>query len=289
MSSIGRILVAVDFSRSSKTALQRGARLAAECGAVLEIAHAIRPLAFANAGTMMDVIRDEAEQHMKAFAADAIPHAETKPEISILEGKPATALTERARASGADMIVVGAHGGHILRDLFADPTAISLMRQYAKPVLMVKREPCCEYERVLVATDFSAAACVAAKTAARMMPRAGLFALHVYEVIYEGKMQYANCDKETIDYYRTLGEMEAKHRMAAFISALGPTGRFVGLVRHGYVSQQILEYVEASHTDLLVLGVTHRSAISSMLLGSVTSQLVQTPSPDLLLVPVNDG
>lgn len=287
MNGIERILVAIDFSKSSKTTLRRAATLADTCGATLEMAHAIRSSPWANIGPSASEARDEAEWRLDEFVTDVAQLTRIKAEKSVLEGSPATVLAERARTSDADLIIVGAHGRHFLRDLFVEPTAITLLRQHAKPVLMVKREPRRDYQRVLVATDFSAVAQAAAETAARITQRAELIAFHVYETMYERQMLYANCAPETIDRYRALGEMEAVRRMTDLINATEQMRRFIGTVRHGHAPRQILEYAEAVHADLLVLGIPSRSAISSMLFSSVTAQLVQTSSPDLLLVPGN--
>lgn len=288
ISGIKRILVGADFSKASKTALGQAARLAVTCDATLEVAHVIPSSILEHIALPESDIREDAETRLNEFLTDVSELNRIKPEKSLLLGTPARTLAERAATTGADLIVVGAHGGHFLRDLFAEPTAITVLRQHAKPVLMVKRAPSREYRRIVVATDFSAASIAAAETAARMTHDADLRALHVFEAMFEGKMLQANCDAETIDHHRKLAEIQSMRRMANFTTATEQMKRFTGVVRYGHATREILKYTEEVRADLIVVGVPQRSAISRLLFSRVTSHLVQSSSPDLLLVPGNN-
>lgn len=287
------IVAATDFSRAAESATRRAALLARTDGASLEIVHAIYlpPLAetwrklVAGEGITEERLRAGAAERLARLAADLARRTGVTPETRVLDGKPALALAQWAKERGAGLIVVGAHGEHLLLDLFVGSTALKLLRLAAQPVLLVKQTPPFEYERILIATDFSSAARAAADLTARLLPAADLFLFHAYEAPYERQMAYAGSDDEAVDHYRRLGEAEARRQMDEFAASLEQPARFARKVRHGYAPALINQYAAEMGADLLVLGSHRQSEISATLLGSVAAHLVNESRGDLLLVP----
>lgn len=293
---VQRILAATDFSRTAESATRRSALLAKAGGATLEVVHAVYlpPLAetwrklVEGEGITEDRLRANAAERLERLAADLARRTGVMPQTRLLDGKPAPALAEWARESGAGLIVVGAHGEHLLLDLFVGSTALKLLRLAAQPVLLVKQTPPFDYERIVVATDFSPAARAAADLAARLLPDADLFLFHGYEAPFERQMYYAGSDDEAVDHYRRLGETEAKRQMDEFVASLEQPARFARKVRHGYAPALINQYAAEMGADLLVLGSHRQSEIAATLLGSVAAHLVNESRGDLLLVPSTD-
>lgn len=293
---VERILAATDFSRTAEAATRRAALLAKAGGAALEIAHSIYlpPLADSwrklveGEGITEQSVRERAAARLAEQAADLARRTGVTPATRVLAGKPAQALADWARDSAADLIVIGAHGEHLLLDLFVGSTALKLLRLAAQPVLLVKQTPPFDYERVLVATDFSPAARVAADLVARLLPDADLYLFHAYEAPFERQMYYAGSDDEAVDHYRRLGEAEAKRQMDEFVVSLEQTERFVRKVRHGYAPALINQYAAEMGADLLVLGAHRQTELAAALLGSVAAHLVNEARGDLLMVPSAD-
>jgi nucleotide-binding universal stress UspA family protein len=293
---VERIVAATDFSRSAEAATRRAALLAKAGGAALEVVHAIYlpPLAetwrklVEGEGITEERLRANAATRLNELAANLAKRTGLTPTTRVLTGKSAPALAEWARESGADLIVVGAHGEHLLLDLFVGSTALKLLRLAAQPVLLVKQTPPFEYERVLVATDFSPAARTAADLVARLLPGADLYLFHAYEAPFERQMYYAGSDDEAVDHYRRLGEAEAKRQMDEFVASLAAPERFVRKVRHGYAPSLVNQYAAEMGADLLVLGSHRQSEIAATFLGSVAAHLVSESRGDLLLVPSTD-
>lgn len=290
------MLAASDFSRSAESAARRAALLAKKRGARLELAHSIHlpPLAEAwrklveGEGITEESLRARADARLAEQAADLARRTGVTPATRVLTGKPAAALARWAKESAAELIVVGAHGEHLLFDFFVGSTALKLLRLATVPVLLVKQTPPFEYERVVVATDFSPAARAAANFAARLLPEADQYLFHAYETPFERQMYYAGVDDEAVDHYRRLGETEARRQMEEFVAMLEDPARFVRKLRHGYAPALINQYAAEMGADLLVVGAHRRSDVEAALLGSVAAHLVNESRSDLLLLPLSD-
>lgn len=293
---VQRIVAATDFSRTADSATRRAALLARPDSATLEVVHAIYlpPLAEAwrklveGEGITESGLRAKAAARLAELANDLTQRTGVTPTTRVLDGRPPQALADWAQESGADLIVVGAHGEHLLLDLFVGSTAQKLLRLAAQPVLLVKQTPPFDYERILVATDFSPAARAACDLVAELLPAADLFLFHAYETPFEREMYYAGSDDEAMDYYRRLGETETRRQMEEFIASLAQPERFTRKMRHGYAPTLINQYSAEMGADLLVLGSHRQSEIAATLLGSVAIHLVNEFRGDLLLVPSAD-
>lgn len=293
---VQRILAATDFSSSAESATRRAALLASAGGASLEVAHVIYlpPLAetwrklIEGEGITEDRLRKVATERLDQVVADLAHRTGVTPGARVLEGKPSLTLTRWGKESGADLIVVGAHGEHLLLDLFVGSTALRLLRLADQPVLLVKQTPPFEYERILIAADFSPASRSAANLVARLLPDAGLYLFHAYEAPFERQMYYAGTDDEAVDHYRRLGEAEARRQMDEFVLTLDEPARYARKVRHGYAPALINQYAAEMGADLLVLGSHRQSELEATLLGSVAAHLVNESRGDLLLVPSAD-
>lgn len=292
---VKRILAATDFSRQAEAAVRRAALLAKSTGATLELAHAVHmpPLAEAwrklveDEGITAQALQDRARTRLEDLVGDIAQRmGGAMPGARVLSGRPSQALAAWAKESATDLIVVGAHGEHLLLDLFVGTTALKLLRLATVPVLLVKQTPPFDYERVLVATDFSPAARAAADRVATLLPAADLYLFHAYEAPFERQMYYAGSHDETVDHYRRLGEAEARRQMATFAASLAAPERFVHKVRHGYAPALINQFAAELGADLLVIGSHRQSEVVATLLGSVAVHLVNEVHVDLLLVPL---
>lgn len=291
--AVERIVAATDFSRTAEAATRRAAWLARSGKATLEVVHSIHIPPLADAwrklveaeGITEESLRARAASRLAQQVADVASRTGVMSASRVLNGKAPQALADWARDSHADLIVVGAHGEHLLLDLFVGSTALKLLRLATQPVLLVKQTPPFEYERVLVATDFSPAARAAANYVADLLPDAELHLFHAYEAPFERQMYYAGADDEAVDHYRRLGEAEAKREMDEFARSLAVPGRFLRRVRHGYAPTLIGQYAAECGADLLVVGSHRQSEFAAALLGSVAAHLVNESRGDVLLVP----
>lgn len=293
MNGVKRILAATDFSHGGESAVRRAALLSKVRGADVEIVHSIHipPLEEAwrklaeQEGFFEEKLLSGAADRLAMVAADIEKRFAFSPGTRVLQGRPPQTLAGWAQESGADLIVIGAHGEHFLLDLFVGSTALKVLRLASVPVLLVKQTPPFDYERIVVAVDFSAASRAAAELAADLFPEAELHLFHAYEVPFEREMYYAGTDDEVVDHYRRLGEAEARRQMEAFAASLTEPERHLRKVRHGYAPALIGKYAAEIGADLVAMGSHGKSEIEAALLGSVSSHLVTELPGDLLLVP----
>jgi nucleotide-binding universal stress UspA family protein len=149
MSIFKTILVPTDYSDNAKAALDTAARLAAELGSELRVAH-VRPRSAvreAVKGGMLASGDDDAaiarklrEKHEKTldeFVAAAGLDAVVVERV-VLAGDPAHEVIAYARANAVDLIVMGRRGV-TLADVMLGSVAERVVRHADCPVLIVKR------------------------------------------------------------------------------------------------------------------------------------------------------
>jgi nucleotide-binding universal stress UspA family protein len=144
---IARILVPVDYSECSQSALTAAGFVAAAFGATLDVIHIWdRPsyvseeLTVRGEGevrTLLDMIRENAETEMRDFLAKAALPASIPLSHRLVSGNPAATVLHELRQGHHDLLVVGTHGRTGLRHLMLGSVAETLVRLSPIPVLTV--------------------------------------------------------------------------------------------------------------------------------------------------------
>lgn len=287
------ILAASDLSEKSALALSRAALLAGQTGARLELLHVVEaspmadlPEPLRNAlgakdlQQQIETARRQLERQAGQTLGDNIAWR-----CRVETGKDFVAIIRGARQSSADLILLGAHGSHALRDLFLGTTAEKVVRKADRPVLVVKRHALAPYRRVLVATDFSAAARQALLVALPLAPEARFDLLHVQTPWGEGLPSLAGIDDPTRQrYQQQLGDWGAS-LMTKWLQGIAFEARpYLRHLRQGRPGILIPQMAEELGAELLVMGSAGLSGLSSILLGSVAEHVLRAAPCDLLLV-----
>ena len=145
---IRKILVPVDYSRSSHDALAYAATLAETLGAELDIVHVWdRPPYVSDSvvvrhpdgstHSLIDMIREGAEREMNEFCTQAEVPATCRSERRLLSGNPAGALLDELGRGQHDLVVMGTHGRTGLRHVLLGSVAEKLVRHSPVPVVTV--------------------------------------------------------------------------------------------------------------------------------------------------------
>ena len=183
------ILVAIDFSESSRGALAMAARLAHSCGAALHVLHAEDPLLAATAAVRgFDLHRDTTDQ-LEAFIAET-PGIPRRPgsggtggpsvALHVVAGASADVICDVAIRERADLVVVGARGLGAAEHAFFGSTTENVLRRTNVSVLVAPdawRPPRPETEGLLgigpvvAAVDFDEPSVAAARSAAAIAQR----------------------------------------------------------------------------------------------------------------------
>lgn len=295
---IRHILAATDFSRASDLALQRAARLAQQFGARLSLLHVLPGSPLGETWELLAGIFQDNPSLADSSAARATTEAELalraerlgseyrlKIDTLVLEGRAARRIAEYAREQAdIDLIVIGAHGQHALRDFFVGSTAQKLLRLAPCGVLLVRQPPSFDYERILLPTDFSAASREAAEWARCNFAGAHFHLAHSFELPYLGKLQYAGVSEELIDHYNEEARTRLRRALADFAASAGfERDEVTQKVLQGYAPSHLVELAADIEADLLLTAASGKSGAEHLFLGSVSLHLALESSCDVLV------
>ncbi|WP_308811376.1 universal stress protein [Nitrosospira multiformis] len=296
MLSIKRIVVGTDMSPLASWAAARAALLAHESGSEsVDLIHVIDNLAIETLRHLMKTPL-ETERRLMELSRKQLTEIERtlseKYQIPVSAttlnvGRPYTEIVRYAEFLNADLVVLGAHGGGLVRELFVGSTVDRVLRKLARPVLIVKREPQVPYRKVLIPVDFSEFSGQATEFAMNIAPHASITALHAFEVPFKASLESAGVDDDLVQIYESEVQAQKKKEMEQFISELGaPKATLSSIMELGPASAVIRKNLEVLDPDLIVIGKQGQSGQDETLLGGVTRRLIQEASCDILVVPL---
>ena len=280
------LLVATDLSARGQKALRRGLLLARADAArvtVLHVVDADQPLP----------LRDEALQSSEAWLKTALDAEDTvglEIEVEVVPGPADATIIELAEKAAVDLVVMGAHRRHLLRDVFIGTTIERVMRGTVLPVLMVNREPEAAYGEALVAVDFSATSEHALQVAAGLgfLGAEKALLLHAYQTVDKVVLAAGGAPPEAIHAHdsRTAGQaLGDLRRMAERHAATDAGGvELRTLMREGPAVDVITRVAEAENIPLVVIGSRSHTGILRLLLGSTAETYLRTTTTDVLVV-----
>ena len=290
MIEIKSILAATDFSVDSRHAVERGALLCASTDLVRGAALHVLESSWFESLKILVSGKSNWEAPILADASQSLGEL-----VSVVEERTGYPLEPQVRvghvldaildvSSDFDLIAVGAHGTHPLRDWTIGSTAQRLLRRTKKPILVVKRRPAAAYRRVLVAVDFSPYSRDAVYFADALAPQGELLLAHAFDVFFEDNMRHAGVDEEVISEYRVNARNEAEDKMRRFVQSLNCKERPIHwLIERGRHAATILrDKVHEIGADLVVVGKHGVSIAEDFLLGSVTLHLLAECDCDVL-------
>ena len=146
--AIRRILVPVDFSAHSDRAVRYAATLAGQVGASVELLHVVEDLLATTAyskvfvADVADVMQEEinrSARQLRLLAEGMFPHG-ADVETTVVVGRPARAIVDRAANGRFDLIVMGTHGRTGLSHMMVGSVAEHVVRISPCAVLTVRAE-----------------------------------------------------------------------------------------------------------------------------------------------------
>ncbi|MFC3460423.1 universal stress protein [Massilia haematophila] len=277
-----KLLLATDLSARCDRPLERARQLAAQWQAALELltvregpqvpAEVVQWLAGPEASTEaeFDARRDIARE----FDGCGFPVS-----LHFADGDVAEAIAQAAGRMDSDLVIAGAARANTLGEMFLGSTVERLARSLGRPLLVVRQRARAPYRRILVPTDFSAAARLALATAARLFPEAQLIAFHAHEAGLEALADAAPAG----GVGGNLGP-----RGERFLDACGlpPQARARVVIDSapGAPQAAIARYVREHGVDLAVLGLHGQAGMLRLFVGSKGEQLLRSLDCDTLLV-----
>jgi nucleotide-binding universal stress UspA family protein len=299
MPALTRILCSVDFSDTSRRAVQYAVSLARWHDARLSILHvfAAVPAAGAMSGagatglppalTLQHVDRDALLAQLRAFVGAAVP--ECSPELLLQEAPDVRAeILAEAGAFHVDLIVMGSHGRSGLPRLLLGSVADAVLRQAPCPVLVVSphaSEPTdVPFKRIICPVDFSPASRCAVNYALTLAQEgdAEITLAHSIDLAPELR-EYAMWARIDVDAIRAV----ALQRLRDLVPE---SARDCCTVRtelaEGRPHRDVLRLASERHADVIVMGAHGRGAVDRLVFGSNTYAVIRDAVCPVLTVPV---
>jgi nucleotide-binding universal stress UspA family protein len=296
MVEIRHILCPIDFSDTSRHALQHAVAIAGWYESRMTALHVVHPLFLSEPPILFadfvgpartdadrDALRERLADWLKAAAAAGVTT-----DVEVEDGQPAVRILERATALPADLIVMGTHGRGGFDRLLLGSVAEKVLRKAVCPVLTVPPPAVTAgklpYARLLCPVDFSPSSLSALRFALSVAQESGAHVtiLHVFDWPADDELIVERLDSSD---FRSLVERQASDRLNELITADVRTWCEPEIkLSYGKPYRRIVELAERERADLIVMGVHGRNVLDLMLFGSTTNQVVRrAPCPVLTL------
>ena len=291
-----RLLLATDGSPSAERALQLLIQEPWPAPSMVRVVTVLDEVAM-SAGNPWPIVAPVApfdvDEVARAAAAETLEHAAERirpvfeVETAILTGRPAQVIADEARRWGADVIVMGSRGHGPLSSMVLGSVSAEVIDLSDRPVLVARGD---RVRGVVLGVDGSAGAERAVDLVLHWLPFRAT-RIHVVSVapsLYPWWVGMAEAGGVTT-VPQLLASEEATRAdeevlVQATVERLERAGYLAsGSVREGDAADQLIRAVEATGSDLIVIGTRGRTGLTRLVLGSVARNVI-THAPCSVLV-----
>lgn len=292
MRALKRILVATDFSKNAGFALKRAIRFSEENKASLSILHVFcenwldrfSGITLQSKNSQLLKLKKNVQ---KIFNQDMKPQIKKVKSYLITKlGREDQEIIQYTKDKKFDLMVVGAHGHYYFHEYFLGTTAESIVKNAPCPVLVVKKKPNFDYNKIIVPIDFSSASKQALQYACSQFPNADIHVLHVEDLWYDQSTHFPHMINRREG--RIHKELRDKlfRKMYNFIKQHEVNGRKIStILRGGYPAIVIANEVNIKKFDLVIMGTRGQTKLRYLLIGSVAERVLQEVSSDIIAIP----
>lgn len=281
MIAFRRILCPIDFSESSRHALDHAVAIARWYGGTITALHALHPIPYTDplmAGAIVFTPEDldRAARDLAEFVGQEI--GTTPVETAIVQGAAASVILDQARSLPADLIVLGTHGRSGFERFMLGSVTERVLRKAPCPVVTVPPRMAdavavgpVVFSQILCGVDFSPASLKALAYAGSLAAESGahLTVVHVVEPrpVYE---------PVTMGGGLLNVEAAATEAATARLQEIAPRDpRVTQVVTTGKPYRALLDRARDDRSDLVVIGV-HGSLTERIgFFGSTTNHIVR--------------
>lgn len=268
MLDIHRVLFPTDRSECAEKAFAQAAFLAKAHDAELHVVHVAT-----NGATGRDAAL------LPASGGEGFPSNRIVEKV--LDGdSPGERIIEYADEIGADLVVMGTHGGRSAKRFLAGSVAERVVREAPCPVLTVRSTTGVHIKRILVPVDFSDRSRATVPIAEALAEVYGA-RLELLYVIDEDAVPMAHVP--LLGPVRVSGqEVQARfHKlMEKLVAQYNGSVKVSGSVVLGHPARDILSRAEEDEIDMIVMSTHGRTGLERMFLGSVAEKVVRrAPCP----------
>jgi nucleotide-binding universal stress UspA family protein len=295
MTPYKHLLCPVDFSESSRRALEWSSRFSKSVGARLSVVHVV-DTELLSIGNLVAV--PNAFDELRRRAEEAVAELKSKmdlahAEVGIVEGVPEDVLVDRAHRESVDLLVMGTHGLSGFQKFLLGSVTEKVLHRVKVPLLSISpnvegshaelRDP----RAILMAIDFGPESQAVVRHGIWLAEhyRAKLIALHVVRVPYVVLNESSFEPMTRLEVERLTDSLVSKRRED--LEALLPpsAGEREGVVRVGGASFDTLrDFVSERSVDLVILGAGGHGDAGIRWLGSTCHKMVRlAPCPVLVV------
>lgn len=292
------IIVGVDFSEASKSAVKEAGRIAALRGSWLNIVHIIDSEFFEREVDQKFITAEkltkQAEAALSKFSLETLESPHPSMRYFVFIGHPFGELLNQATSLKCDLIVLGSFGNRGKADRVGT-TAARFVRQTPLPVLLVREGQRSPYRDIVVCYDFSEtsrrALDYAAEIASAHQARLHLLHVHVlfpkpYPLIYSDVplLLEPNQDEKIAQLKQKLGDA-----LSAAQQTCGGFDTTISVSIASSADAGINDYLKEVDADLAVLGTRGRTGLKRLLLGTTAEHVIHKCPCSVLAVKPEDA
>ncbi len=259
MARMERLLVATDWSESSRSAVEEAIQLAKACSSkLIAMTTVITNLEKEDA---MPWVIEQAEKDMQEKLESIRKKASEQDidcETFVYRGEhPDMDIVNAAAMQHVDMIMMGTRGSTGLKKLIMGSVTRSVIGHAPCKVLVVPLGAKTDHRIIIIATDGSIHSAAAASEAAAIAKRYGSSLVVVSVAASAEEVPLA---EKMIKEVMELAEKEGLEKE--------------GIVSQGKPHEVILEMAKQRHAGLIVVGSHGRTGLASLFMGSVTERVI---------------
>lgn len=290
MNQLKTILVGIDFSDCSRSALEQAVRLAKWNQAHLHALHSVEYLTLSDAAWASHIPHEKLERDAVAQAKQTLQQwlreagAASDAQVLVDVGAPIDCILRRVRETGANLLVLGVTGSSMI-PMGAGTLATKCLRKVPAKVMLVHERHTGPFRNIVAGVDFSEQSREAVTQALRVAAQDNAV-VHFLHVFTGSWGRYALVpDAWEVDEAKAAQYRHAlEQRLREFVGdTAGRQARFT-VVEASNDGHGIGEYARRIHADLVVLGTKGRSNLGYVLLGSTVERLLREIPCSVLVV-----
>lgn len=274
-----RILVPIDFSRTSEYATKMAAQIAKKSGAEIYLLHMIElPSGIVDMGAGANFSIPESMLYLRKIKERMLEYKEKffeepeKVHHSILFLHPYEGITKYTQKINPDIIVMGSRGLSEFEGIVIGSNTEKIVRTSETPVLVVKKdESKFQINNIVFASDF------AKENERIILEKVQDFAASFGSRIHLLKVNTPSKFESTF---------EARRSIQAFIEGMDLDKFSVNVYNDESIEKGILHFSEEIDADLISLCTHGRSGIAHLFTSSVTKNLTKNALKPMLTIKV---
>ena len=298
---VTKLVVGLDFSDTSIEAARWVTRFFAPSAQVV-LAHAVEPADRPRFGLRVlpapDIVERAAQDFARHRANELMRElsqvADVRAEIRV--GKASQVILDVAREIGAELVVIGPHGGRPHTMKFLGSTADRVVRLSPVPVLVATHPPASAPRNILVPVDDVSVTPELLAWVRELAESfgAGVTLMHVWsDAVYSHVASMAHATAGDEDEAKAEIRSELSAEGARWLDELAATGfdrnRVNAVVLHGNPGDVTLDRANTTRADLIAMGRHGSGLVAPALLGSTVGTVLHGARCPVLVVTERSG